>query len=303
MSDWQYTEPIANGSFFRIKHTEAPNGGLFAIAQCEVDAEGKLSLIDSQILAVEKPIIDVIKLLKPECFSERRIAIKKLPRQPSLQDELRRLILPVFLQPTDSEEIRIVSRSKWSIEIEVSDVVEPSVTVDLTPINSKLDAISTKIDSLQQSSGGTGTTRPTDLNPLVYIASALENYTYHQNYYTLDKINDGDNTSGVMKTSGGTANQLKVLVTFNTPKTINKITLHLGQFNGYYNAPTELKVYAGNSDGGNLLLTNSFTSESLIYIDTLSNSSFAQPLSEYTFVFTNSINNNVSINELDLFGA
>lgn len=84
-SDWQYTEPIPAGSFFRIKHTEAPNSGLFAIAQCEVDAEGKLFLIDSQVLAVEKPITDVLRFSNPGCFIERRIAIKKLPRQPSLQ--------------------------------------------------------------------------------------------------------------------------------------------------------------------------------------------------------------------------
>lgn len=126
-SDWQYTEPIPTGSFFRLKHTEAPNGGLFAIAQCEVDVEGKLSLIDSQVLAVEKPISDVICLPLPGCFSERRIAIKKLPRQPSLQEELRRLILPGFLQPTD-EEIRIVSRSKWVVDVEVSDFVKSSST-------------------------------------------------------------------------------------------------------------------------------------------------------------------------------
>lgn len=126
-NDWQYTEPIADGSFFRLKHTEAPNGGLFAIAQCEIDADGKLSLIDSQVLAVEKPIIDVLRLDNPGCFAERRIAIKKIPRQPSLQQELRRLFLPGYLQPTE-EEIRIVSRSKWAIEVEVSDFIEPPPT-------------------------------------------------------------------------------------------------------------------------------------------------------------------------------
>lgn len=147
-SDWQYTEPIASGSFFRLKHTEAPNGGLFAIAQCEVDADGKLSLIDSQVLAVEKPITDVLRFSEPGCFIERRIAIKKLPRQPSLQQELRRLFLPGYLQPTE-EEIRIVSRSNWSVDIEVSDFVEPALTVDFAPIHTKLDAITSSMKALQ----------------------------------------------------------------------------------------------------------------------------------------------------------
>lgn len=158
-SDWQFTEPIPAGSFFRLKHTEAPNGGLFAIAQCEVDAEGKLSLIDSQVLAVEKPITDVLQFSFPGCFGERRIAIKKLPRQPSLQQELRRLFLPGYLQPKE-EEIRIVSRSNWTIEVEVSDTAE-STQVDLTPIQTALDAINLKIDNLQQSNGSTGSSTAT----------------------------------------------------------------------------------------------------------------------------------------------
>lgn len=281
-SDWQYTEPISTGSFFRLKHTEAPNGGLFAIAQCEVDADGKLALIDSQVLAVEKPISDVIRLAKPGCFTERRIAIKKLPRQPSLQQELRRLFLPGYLQPTE-EEIRIVSRSNWKIDVEVSDFIATT--------------------SSTETGTGTGTgTRSTEKNPLIYIPSASEAYTYHQNYYTLEKINNDDTSSGVMRTGGGTLGKFKLLVTFNTAKIINQITLHLGQFNGFYNAPTELKIYAGNSES-NLLLDTALNQQPIIDIDTSSNPSFAQPLSEYTFVFSRVGDSNISINELDLFGA
>lgn len=121
-SDWQYTDPIPTGSFFRLKHTEAPNGGLFVIAQCEIDSDGKLSLIDSQVLAVEKGISDTLKLSLPGCFTERRIAIKKLPKQPNLEQEIRRLLLPGYLQPTDDEAIRIVSRLKWTVGVEVSDL-------------------------------------------------------------------------------------------------------------------------------------------------------------------------------------
>lgn len=149
-SDWQYTEPIPSGSFFCLKHTEAPNGGLFVIAQCEVDDQGKLSLIDSQVLAVEKPISDVIRLSPPGCFAERRIAIKKLPKQPSLEQEIKRLFLPGFLQPND-DKIRIASRSRWSIDVEVSDFVESTATVDLSSIHTKLDVLTASIEALQDS--------------------------------------------------------------------------------------------------------------------------------------------------------
>lgn len=289
-SNWQYTEPIPSGSFFRLKHTEAPNGGLFAIAQCEVDAEGKLSLIDSQVLAVERTIIDVVRLDNPGCFAERRIAIKKLPRQPSLQQELRRLFLPGYLQPFE-EEIRIVSRSNWTIDIEVSDFVATTSSAET----------GTGTGTGTRTGTGTGT-RSIEKNPLIYIPSALEAYTYYENYYTLEKINDNDTSSGVMKTGGGTPETFKLLVTFDTARIINQIILHLGQFNGYFNFPAELKIYAGNGEN-TLLLATAISQEGVVNIDTSSDSNFAQALSEYTFVFSRVGNNNISINELDLFGV
>lgn len=176
-SDWQYTEPIASGSFFRLKHIEAPNGGLFAIAQCEVDESGKLSLIDSQVLAVEKFITDVLRFTLPGCFGERRIAIKKLPRQPSLQQELRRLFLPGYLQPTE-EEIRIVSRSNWSVNVEVSDFIEPVLTIDFAPIHTKLDAITASIEALQNS-GSNPTPPAANTKALTYTSDGDTNGVFY----------------------------------------------------------------------------------------------------------------------------
>lgn len=153
-TNWQYTDPIPAGSFFRLRHTQAPNDGLFLIGQGEVDVNGNLFVIDTQLLEVDKSIVDVLRFSSPGCFSERRIAIRKVLKQPTLQQELRRLFLPGYLQPTE-EEIRIVSRSNWSVEIETSDFLEPPTTVDLSPIQIKLNTISLKIDSLQQSNQGT----------------------------------------------------------------------------------------------------------------------------------------------------
>lgn len=136
--DWQYTEPIAEGSYFRLKHTEAPNGGLFAIAQCEVDSDGKLSIGDSQILAVEKGIDDIVKLPR-SAYTNRRIAIKKVTAQPSLEQEIRRLFLPNFLMPLE-QEINYIRRNNWQIDIEVSDYAEASTENKLpTPKNTQLN--------------------------------------------------------------------------------------------------------------------------------------------------------------------
>lgn len=153
--DWQYTEPIAEGSYFRLKHTEAPNGGLFAIAQCEVDSEGKLSIGDSQILAVEKGIADVVKLPKT-AYTDRRIAIKKISSQPNLEQEIRRLILPNLLAPIE-QEINYIRRNNWRVDIEVSDYAEV-VGIDysdrFTTINTQLAAIEEKIEEINTSNGG-----------------------------------------------------------------------------------------------------------------------------------------------------
>jgi E3 ubiquitin-protein ligase HECTD1 len=56
------------------------------------------------------------------------------------------------------------------VQIESSDYVEPATTVDLTPIQTKLDAISAKIDNLQSSGGGASST-PTSTNKTLTYAS------------------------------------------------------------------------------------------------------------------------------------
>lgn len=233
-NDWQYTEPIPSGSFFRFKHTEAPNGGLFAIAQCQIDADSKLSLIDSQVLAVEKPITDVLEFPFPGCFSERRIAIKKLSKQPSLQQELRRLFLPGYLQPTE-EEIRVVSRSNWAIEVEVSDFIEPTTVVDFAPILTKLDAINNKIDNLQTTSGDStgGTSGSTASYSSLVIAD---------NPYLYWRFGESSGI-GATDSSGNNRNGIYNNVTLGEPSSItNDPTNKSITLNG-----TNSKVYTSNA--------------------------------------------------------
>lgn len=245
-SDWQYTQPIAVGLFFRLKHTEAPNGGLFVIAQCEIDADGKLSLIDSQVMAVEQGITDVIKFSNAGCFSERRIAIKKLPKQPSLQQEIKRLFLPGYLQPTD-EEIRIVSRSRWAVEIEVSDFVELVTAIDITPLNIKLDAISTKLDNLQQ---------PSSTNP-----SSSNTDEYFNNVVLLMHM-DGVNGSTTFTDVKSKAISLSGNAQISTTQS------KLGGSSGYFDGSGDYLSLATSSDFN---LNNSYTIEFWAYLKSRTN--------------------------------
>lgn len=165
--DWQYTEPIASGTYFRLKHTEAKNGALFAIAQCELDADGKLSIGDSQILAVEKEVDDIVKLPK-SAYADRRIAIKRIISQPSLEQELRRLILPNLLTSLQ-EEINYIKRNNWTVDIEVSDYIDTVANTNIDyssnfeQINTRFNNIDSALiaieESIGQSSAPSGSTK------------------------------------------------------------------------------------------------------------------------------------------------
>lgn len=174
--------------------------------------------------------------------------------------------------------------SPWVIALEVSDVTSRSVSPNTASTSKNRD-----------------TQR---LDPLSYTASALENYTYYPGNYTLAAINDNDLTNGTIKTDGGASGYLKVLATFPNPVYLNKLTVYTGQFNGNYNSPQKLEVYAGSSDTGNALLSSNLDiSNGTTNLDTTSNTAFNNSSNQYTFVFSNSTGgNNISVRELDLFG-
>lgn len=195
--DWQYTEPIATGSYFRLSHSEARNGDLFAVAQCEVDAQGNLSIGDTQVLAVEKGISDVIELPK-NAFTDRRIAIKRILSQPSLEQEFRRLFLPNFLIPPE-QEIKFIRRNNWAVTVEVSDYVEPTTIVDLTPISEQLTRIEQKIDAISSESPPT---------PIANLTYSFDGDTNGLIYY----LGTNDGTTGFVNPV-----DLKVIDVFSTP--------------------------------------------------------------------------------------
>lgn len=136
---------------------------------------------------------------------------------------------------------------------------------------------------------------------LPYIATESESYAYYFTN-TIDKINDGNLTYGVMKIGGGTDYKFIVKCTFSQPTKLNNIRVIGGQFNGLYNRPDEVRVYSGDSiDPVDLL--NEFTDLGSTNNNTLLAVDNSAYLTEYTLEFTSLIYPTVlSISELFLYG-
>lgn len=164
--DWQFTEPI-EGQYFRFKHESQPANAIYEIAQVELNDDGSYTLFDSQVLTVERGFIDTVKLSKPGIFTQRRLAIRRIPARPTFEQEIRRLLLPGYLQPSDFPP-GAPARNRWQVQIESSDYIEPSALVDLSPIETKLNEISQKIDNLQ-TSGGSTTPTNSSAKTLAYV--------------------------------------------------------------------------------------------------------------------------------------
>lgn len=183
--DWQFTEPL-KGVFFRFKHENPPANAIYEIGQVELNGDGSTTIFNSQVLVVETDFEDVIKLVSPKIFTQRRLAIRRIPARPTFEQEIRRLLLPKILQSTDVL-TAAPARNRWQVTIESSDYVEPSATVDLTPIQTKLEEISTKIDNLRNSSSGSSPSTSTNTKTLTYASDGDTNgvcYWIGTNYGT-----------------------------------------------------------------------------------------------------------------------
>lgn len=142
------------------------------------------------------------------------------------------------------------------------------------------------------------------LSPLNFSVAAGGSYTYNSSSHTITAIRDGVTNSGMMVT-----NSLKVFVqvSFTSPTWLSAACIYLGQFNGAFNFPRNLAIFAGavTTDTGTPLFTGTLqTTTAMQEINVSALPAFSTPLSTYTFVFSNSTNGtNISVNEMQLFGV
>lgn len=83
--NWQLTENV-EGEFFRLTHqySDLPTEYYQAeLVQVEEDEQGAITTFGYQVIEAS-PTGEVIRLTKPECFSNRKIAIRQLSREVDL---------------------------------------------------------------------------------------------------------------------------------------------------------------------------------------------------------------------------
>lgn len=73
-ASWQYTDPI-EGELFRLTYPDQNSIARALICQCEL-TDGVLSFY--QITRINANQREILAFKKPDCFSERRIAIKQI---------------------------------------------------------------------------------------------------------------------------------------------------------------------------------------------------------------------------------
>lgn len=128
-TNWQYTEPV-EGSYFKLKHSGFPVNNSYLLANAQVNA-GSVELANIQEFTASDEA-EVIYLKAPPVFdSGRRIAIKRVSKQPGLEAELRRVFRNAVLEDSDIQSLS--RRSTWSVSIEASDYVEPVTSGGGTP--------------------------------------------------------------------------------------------------------------------------------------------------------------------------
>ncbi len=100
-TDWQYTEPVI-GSYFKFKHSSFPNTNSYLLAQAQFNPDNSVELADIQELKASSEA-EIVCLKSIPVFTNRRLAIKKVAKQPGFGSELRRVIRADLLTDTDIE--------------------------------------------------------------------------------------------------------------------------------------------------------------------------------------------------------
>lgn len=139
------------------------------------------------------------------------------------------------------------------------------------------------------------------LQALAYSPANNASYSYYGGSYDMSKLNDGNTSIGMIANTG----KVFVQVVLSGAAFINKLNLYLGQFNGAYNVPRTLKIYSGlvTSDTDPPLFSASLALSADLQSFDLSNvQGFDLASGSYTFVFNNSSDSFIAVNELQIFG-
>lgn len=145
-TSWEFTEPT-EGEFFRFQHSGAPPQGVFLISQAEITPNGVIDVCEPRIFQADS-LPGIIHLPKPSAISSRRIGIRRLPPNPTLESQIRTIFRSALL--TDSRGGLLTQtgiRAPWSVEIEVSDVVTPPL-VSLASLESQVESLAEEVEAI-----------------------------------------------------------------------------------------------------------------------------------------------------------
>jgi len=146
------------------------------------------------------------------------------------------------------------------------------------------------------------------LNAVSYAALNNATYGYYDSLHQMPQLYDGNLTSGMMGQAIVNAEAIYVQVQLATASFVNQLVFYGGQFNGNYNVPDSVKVYAGLVGAGTAA-TPIYSNGALAYSATgqtlslAAIAAFDAPFTQLTFAFA--LGGQylfVSVNELQIQG-
>ncbi|MBD2178410.1 hypothetical protein H6F42_15935 [Pseudanabaena sp. FACHB-1998] len=130
-----------------------------------------------------------------------------------------------------------------------------------------------------------------------YSPSTLAQYSYSAGY-NFSFINDGNLNAGVAASGLNPSQGLGIICSFPTSIILSAFQAWLGQFNGPYNFPNNLRIFRGDSiDTNNLVYNGNIPDAARVGLSPEPTNSS----SKWLFQFTNAASD-VSVNELKIFG-
>lgn len=160
---WTFTSAVT-GSYFRIKHTNAPSNPTAWICQAEQLPDGTYQIFDEQPI-VAHSTTEIFSLFNRGLLANRCIGIR--------------------------QKFNALTTNTWSIALEVSDLVVSSGGTDysaqLSAIRSDIAALSTQIVNLGSGSGGE-TTTTTANDPFIDSVTLLMHFNGANNSTTFTDI-------------------------------------------------------------------------------------------------------------------